>query len=109
MKAGIPHEPALQGKHLFIEHLAQQLEAMEQGRAPVKAVAYRLFSRRLRQAMAGYPETRLAASLAGPHPAVAEGLAVRFFDTHGRLPGPGGRAAQEIAAELLARLRQPAP
>lgn len=108
MKARLPQEPALQGKHLFIEHLAGQLEAMEQGRAPMKAVAYRLFSRRLREAMAGYPEARLAASLAGPHPAVADALAVRFFDTHGFLPGPRALSARTIAAEAFERMRHPA-
>lgn len=105
MKARIPQEPALQGKHLFIEHLAQQLEAMEQGRAPMRPVAYRLYARRLREAMAGYPEARLAAGLGGSHPAVAEALAVRFFDTHGFLPGTGKRAARSLAEQVLARLR----
>lgn len=107
MKAPIPQERALQGKHLFIEHLAGQLEAMEAGRAPMRAVAYRLFARRLREAMAGYPEARLAAGLGEAHPVVAEALAARFFDTHGFLPGQ--RPLRALAEPVLARLRAPAP
>ena len=108
-KAGSPTDPALRGKHFFIEHLAQRLEAMERGAEPMKAVAYRLYARRLREAMAGYPEARLAESLAHAHPAVAEALAVRHFDTHGVLPGAQAGAVLKAARSALERMRRPAP
>lgn len=101
-------DPALEGKHLYIEHLAQGLEAMASGRQRLNPVAYRLFARRLREAMAGYPEAQLVAGLARRHAVVAETLADRHFDNHGRLPGPQGPALQRQAGEILARLGGPA-
>ena len=92
-------------RQLYIAHLAQRLEAMERGRARLDAVAYRLWSRRLREAMAGCPEPLLARGLAVSHPSVAQALEQRFFNTHGMLPGPAGKTARKAADRLLKRLR----
>lgn len=92
-------------KLLFIEHLAQGLQAMELGKLQMNATAYRLYARRLREATAGFPEAKLAARLARSLPAVADALAMRFFDTHGILPGPEGEAVRRVAQEALLRLR----
>ena len=98
-------ESSLAGKRLFIEHLAQRLDAMERGAVAVQPLAYRLYARRLQEAMAGYPEARLAKALAPQHAPVAEALANRHFATHGNFPG--GSAASRSAERLLNRLRRP--
>jgi hypothetical protein len=103
-----PIDPALESKRLYIEHLAERLESMEVGRTPMKAIAYRLFSRRLREAMAGYPEAQLVARLSRPYAAVVDALATRFFDTHGLLPAAGGEAVRAAAERVLRRMRTPA-
>lgn len=106
MSAALPIDPALKGKHLFIEHLADLLEEMDSGRTPVHAIAYRLYARRLREATAGYPERQLAARLATSHPAVAETLANRCFDNHGSLPGAQAEKARPVMKALLRRLME---
>ena len=58
------------GKQLYIAHLAARLEAMERSNARLNAFSYRLWSRRLREAMAGCPEPLLANGLAVSHPSV---------------------------------------
>lgn len=99
--------PELASKHYFIEHLAQQIEAMEAGRAELQPTAYRLYTRRLRAALAGYPPARLARSLAVQHPCVAHAMAERFFDVHGLFPGPHGIGARNEARKLIARHVRP--
>ena len=99
--------PASAGSYLFVEHLAETLEAMEAGRLALHAVAYRLFARRLRYALAACPRARLAASPVGSLDAVAETMANRYFDDHGRLPQTGGKAVQFMAERLFDRLRNP--
>lgn len=102
-------DPALEGKHLFIEHLAQALEAMEAGRTPLNPVAYRLYARRLREAMAGCPEAPLAARLAGAHPVVAETLAERYFNIHGWLPPTANAEFTLLHAKALLKRLQKKP
>ena len=41
----------LSGKRLYIADLAARLEAMEDGGAPMNALAYRLYARRMATAM----------------------------------------------------------
>src|SRR5689334_8622732 len=53
----------LSGKRLYIADLAGRLEAMENGAAPMNALAYRLYARRMATAMDGYPPGLLAAQL----------------------------------------------
>lgn len=99
----------LGGKHLYIAHLAEKLEAMESGRLPMEALTYRVHARMLARALAGYPETRLDAALGGSHPAVREALANRFFADTGHLKELSGtrsrRTLKGQADRLLARLR----
>jgi hypothetical protein len=103
-----PIDPTLESRRLYIEHLAQRLEQMELGIAPMKSIAYRLFARRLRQAMAGFPEAQLIATLSRKSSAVSDALAMRFFDVHGWLPTPEGQAVRDLADLLLAPMRRPA-
>jgi len=93
------------GKQLYIAHLAARLEAMERAPRKLNAFSYRLWSRRLREALAGCPEPLLARGLAVSHPSVAQALELRFFNTHGMLPGPAGQAARKAADRLIKRLR----
>lgn len=88
-------------RQLYIAHLAHRLEKMELGRTPLDPVAYRLWSRRLREALAGCPEPAVARGLAVTLPGVAEALEQRHFDTHGRLPGPIGLAVAVTANRLF--------
>ena len=106
MPARTPTDPRLEGRLLYIEHLAQRLQAMEAGEVPIAPIAYRLYARRLRAAAAGCPERSLASRLAAAPPAVAEILAVRYFDEHGMLPGAGACEAHRTADALLRRLRK---
>jgi hypothetical protein len=103
-----PIDPTLESKRLYIEHLAERLESMELGRTPMKAIAYRLFARRLREAMAGYPEAQLVARLSRATAAVTDALATRHFDTHGMLPAADGETVRAVADQLLRRMRTPA-
>ena len=105
MRSAKPRDPSRATKLLFIAHLAEGLQAMELGKVRMNATAYRLYARRLREATAGYPEVNLAAKLSRSHPAVADALAVRFFNTHGTLPGVEGAAIREVADAVLHRLR----
>jgi hypothetical protein len=105
MRRDRPIDPALESKRLYIEHLAERLESMELGKAPMSAIAYRLFSRRLREAMAGYPEAQLVARLSRCYPAVIDALAMRYFDAHGSLPSASGEAVRIAADLLLHRMR----
>jgi hypothetical protein len=107
MSARTPTDPRLEGRLLYIEHLAQRLQAMEAGEVPIAPIAYRLYARRLRTAVAGCSEQNLATRLAGARTAVAETLAVRHFDEHGMLPGAGASEARGTADALLRRLRKP--
>ncbi len=95
--------PILQSKRLFIEDLARRVEAMERSGRPIHPVAYRLYARRLREAMAGYPEALLRVQLGGAHPAVLHALARRHFDAHGEFPGADGAAARHEAERALRR------
>ena len=93
------------GKQLYIAHLATRLEAMERSSVKLNAFSYRLWSRRLREALAGCPEPVIARGLAVTHRSVHEALEQRHFNTHGVLPGPAGKAARHAANQLMRRLR----
>lgn len=105
MRARTPVDRALESKHLFIVHLAERLESMEIGTTPLKAVAYRVYAKRLQEAMAGFPEGPLSSKLSGLFPSIGESLAVRHFNTYGRLPGADGEAARAATDDMLLRLR----
>lgn len=99
----------LSGKHLFIAHLAEKLQAMEAGRMPLEPLAYRVHVRMLSRALAGYPEAQLEHALGGSHAAVREALANRYFADTGLLKELGGARSRKTvkgqADRLLARLR----
>lgn len=101
----------LDSKRLYIADLARRQNAMEQGRVALQPLAYRVLSRRLREALAGLPEPALADGFADLPPAVwrrvAEAAEVRHFDTHGLLHGEQADACRSIAEQLFARLMQP--
>jgi hypothetical protein len=99
----------LSSKRLYIADLAMRLEAMENGKTRTSATAYRLFTRRMKAAMAGYPPGLLAAQLGRVHPSVLHEIVQQQFESRGILPGPGGSRARAAATKLLGRLRLPAP
>jgi hypothetical protein len=101
MRRRTPLEPA---RALYVEDLARRLHAMEQGDERMEPVAYRLFARRLRRALAGLSPLQLRRGLA-IHPAMSEGRANLYFAEHGHFEGMQAVASE--AAALLARLRGP--
>lgn len=94
----------LLSKRLHLSFLARRLEGLERSGPAANPVAYRLFARRLHQAMAGYPPGALAAQLGADHPAVLDALACRHFDDHRRFPGGAGQRACQAADALLRRV-----
>ena len=99
----------LASRRLYIADLARRQHEMECGRVAMQPLAYRVLSRRLREALAGLPEPMLAAGFAElpAHlmPLLGEVLQGRHFDHHGRLPGERGADAAAEAAALFRRLR----
>ena len=97
--------PRLSGKRLYIADLAARLEAMEDGGAPMNALAYRLYARRMATAMEGYPPGLLAAQLGRAYPSVLDAIESRQFET-GRVRRPAGQAARVVATALLRHLER---
>lgn len=97
-----PLSDPLHSKSLYIAHLAQRLEALEQGVAP-PAVTYRLVARRLHSALAGYPEA-MAARLGDHLPCVLHALSQRHFDVHGVFAGADAARARLHAFRLFDKL-----
>lgn len=96
----------LSGKRLYIADLAGRLEAMEDGRTPMHALAYRLYARRMAAAMDGYPPGLLAAQLGRTYPAVMQAIENRQFDADGAMGGQRGKSAAVVAAALLRHLKR---
>ena len=101
-----PNPKSLGSRHLYVDNLAHKLEAIESGREPMHALAYRVHAKMLRRALLDYPD----ASYAG-HPAVVwgvmeEALANTCFETTGHLPIAGGDEIQRIADDFIARCRK---
>ncbi len=94
----------LAAKRLYIADLARRLNAMETATVPMHAVAYRLFARRLKTALAGHPTAGLSTALRTAPPAVGQALAQRHFDDHGCFPGADGQRALRVAQTLWQRL-----
>jgi len=99
------NDASLQSRRLYIQHLAQALQAKETGRITLCPTAYRLCARRLRVAAAGYPEAELAQTLGVTHSAVSDTLEDRFFEATGCLPGPGSKRVKQAADQLIGKLR----
>ena len=107
----VPADPAmhelsvrLASKRLYIADLAAKLEAMETGQVAMNAVAYRLYARRMKAAMRGYPSTLLAAQLGRACASVLEAIEHRQIELDGFSSGPRGRKAFVAARALLRRL-----
>jgi len=96
----------LSGKRLYIADLAARLEAMEDGGAPMNALAYRLYARRMATAMRDYPPGLLAAQLGRAYPSVLDAIESRRFETDGVHGGPYGKSAGVVAAALLRHLER---
>jgi hypothetical protein len=96
----------LTSKRLYIADLASRLESMESGKTAMHAVAYRLYARRLKGAVAAYPAALLAAQLGSAHPSVLQAIEQHQFDAEGMLSGTGSGRALVAAAKLVRRLRQ---
>jgi len=94
----------LSGKRLYIAHLATRLDAMEKGRTPMHPVAYRLYARRMKSAIAVYPEALLTTQLGRACPAVLHALEQRRFEADGVLPGDRARRALRIANAMFRSL-----
>lgn len=101
----------LQSRRLYIADLATRQHAMESGAVTMAPLAYRVLSRRLREALAGLPEVAARAGLPDlpPQllPLVAEVLETRHFDHHARLYGLWAPHCRAEADALFARLRRP--
>lgn len=99
----------LHSKQLFIEHIAARLEAMETGRTRLKAMAYRVHVRMLREALMAYPRSRLEKLLGSSHMALREALFDRLFESTGCLrEAPSAAAAlaiKQAADHVIARFR----
>lgn len=99
----------MEGKHFFIRHIADKVQAMESGQARLKPVIYRVHARMLREALAGCPENRLDETLGASHPAVREALSNRFFENTGylrELPAAAAKAIKREADLAISRLRR---
>ena len=96
----------LSGKRLYIADLAARLEAMEDGGAPMNAIAYRLYARRMAAAMEGYPPGLLAAQLGRAYPSVLDAIESRQFETDGVFGGAQGKRARAVVAALLRHLER---
>jgi len=96
----------LSGKRLYIADLAARIEAMESGGAPMNALAYRLYARRMAAAMEGYPLGLLAAQLGRAYPSVLDAIESRRFEADRVLGGPRGRSAGVVMAALLRHLNR---
>ena len=94
----------LSGKRLYIADLAAKLESMENGQAAMNAVAYRLYARRMKTAMTGYPSALLAAQLGRTCGSVLEAIEHRQIELDGFTSGARGRKAFVTARALLRRL-----
>lgn len=102
----------LANRRLYIADLARRQSDLEAGRIPMDALAYRVLAKRLRAALAGLPAPKLMYGFAELEPRlqplVHAALEQRHFDDTGRLLGPDGQRAAELAEALLARLQSAA-
>jgi hypothetical protein len=94
----------LSSKRLYIADLAERIERMESGRVAMNATAYRLYVRRMKAAMRGYPSGLLAAQLGPACSSVIEAIEHRQIELEGFTSGPRGRKAFVAARALLRRL-----
>ncbi len=100
----------LESRRLYIADLVRRQYEMESGRVAMQPLAYRVLSRRLRDALAGLPEPaarRGFSELPAPLlPGVAEMLETRHFDHHRRLHGPGAPNCRAVADAAIAKAKR---
>jgi uncharacterized lipoprotein len=94
----------LSSKRLYIADLAERLEAMESGKTAMSALAYRLYARRMNQAVAAYPAALLAAQLGRSWPSVVHALEQQRFAVDDAVVRGRDRRVVAIARALLGRL-----
>lgn len=97
----MPRSP-VSSRALYLLDLCERLQRMEAGAERMDPLAYRLFARRLRQALTGCPAAELPAAVKQPL-ALREALADRHFAEFGRF-ATAPRVAR-IAAGVLQRLQ----
>lgn len=100
----------LESRRLYVADLARRQFEMESGRGAMQPLAYRVLSKRLREALAGLPKPSASAGFPElpPHllPLLEETLETRHFDDHGRLLGGCAARCRDQAESLLGRLRR---
>jgi hypothetical protein len=94
--------PESSGQILYVLDVAQKLHEMEMGRLPLDPVAYKLYARRLKQALAGCTARDLPRNVSQA-PALREAMADRYFVEHGHFTGE--RAAADIAWQVIDRVQ----
>lgn len=101
----------LQSRRLYIAELLRRQHAWESGGTPMQPLDYRVLSKRLRQTLAGLPESTARCSFADLPldllPLAAEVLETRHFERHGELFGLRAPMCRVVADALIHRLRQP--
>ena len=97
----------LESRRLYIADLTRRLCEMESGQLAMQPLAYRVFSKRLREALAGVPNSPGGFPEVPPHllPLVAETLETRHFDEYGCLLGVYAARCRDEARALLGRAR----
>jgi len=102
---GDPHTmplPASSGQILYVLDVAQKLHEMENGRLRLDPVAYKLFARRLKQALAGCSPRDLPGNVSQA-PALREALADRYFVEHGHFMHQ--QAAADLSWQVIDRVQ----
>jgi hypothetical protein len=100
----------LESRRLYVADLARRQFEMESGQVAMQPLAYRVLSKRLRQALAGLPNPSVPAGVPElpPHvlPLIAETLETRHFDDYGCLFGAGAARWRDQAESLVGRVRR---
>jgi len=108
MLHGMSHP--LESRRLYVTDLARRLLEMESGHLAMQPLAYRVLSKRLREALAGLPKSSAPAGFSElpPHllPLVAEVLETRHFDDYGCLFGVCAARCRDQAESLFGRVRR---
>ena len=100
----------LESRRLYVADLARRQFEMESGERAMQPLAYRVLSKRLREALAGLPGTSAPAGFLELAPqllsVIIETLETRHFDDHGCLFGVGAACCRDQAETLLGRIRR---
>ena len=108
MLHGMSHQ--FKSRRLYVADLARRLFEMETGQRAMQPLAYRVLSKRLREALAGLPKASAPAGFPElpPHlfPLIAETLETRHFDEHGCLFSVCAARCRDEAESLVGRVRR---